>query len=153
VRRWIIIVVGLSAVVVLFLLLRPGDEPEPSASPTPSTAATPTTPGETPASPTPTDRNDALEIEAEVEEGRVALEVEGQPVTGPRRVPVEAGTRVEIEVKSDTTDEVHVHVYDLKADVGPDRRGRVRFVADITGIIEVELEEAGLLLFRLEVSP
>ena len=59
---------------------------------------------------------------------------------------------MEIEVRSDTTDHVHVHGYDLLADVGPGTRGRIRFVANVAGIFEVELEEAGLLLFRLEVS-
>lgn len=151
-RRWVIMGAGVAAVVVLFLLLRPDREPEPSTSPTATPSPTPTTPGQTPASPSPTGA-DALEIEAEVEEGRVVLEVEGRQVAGPRRVAVQAGTRVEIEVKSDTIDEVHVHGFDLKADVRPDRRARIRFVADLTGIWEVELEEAGLLLFRLEVSP
>jgi heme/copper-type cytochrome/quinol oxidase subunit 2 len=150
-RRWIIVGAGMSAIVVLFFLLRPAPEADPSATPTATPSPTLTTPGETPVSPSPTGA-DALEIEAEVEEGRVTLEVEGRRTTG-RTITVQMGSRVEIEVKSDTTDEVHVHGYDLKANVTPDRRGRVRFVADVVGIFEVELEEAGLSLFRLKVSP
>jgi hypothetical protein len=143
-------IVGLGVLAGLFVLLRPKSEPQPGGSPT--RAGTPATPSQT-ASPSPTTGADVFEIEVEVEESRVQLEVEGQERPEQSRVPVEPGTRVEIEVKADTTDEVHVHGYDLMADVSPQRKARVRFRADVAGIFEVELEDAGLLLFRLEVTP
>ncbi len=150
-RTSIIVALGLAALVVLFLVVRPGPEPEPAASPRPS----PT--GSAPASPTTTPTAnpgaDALEIEAEAEEGRVELEVENQRRPGGSRVRVDIGTRLSVEVNSDTADEIHVHGYDLRAGVGPERRGRIRFHADVPGIFEVELEGSGLLLFRLEVTP
>ncbi|HEV8572172.1 MAG TPA: hypothetical protein VGR49_03855 [Actinomycetota bacterium] len=149
-RRWIVAIVGLGVLAGLFVLLRPKSEPQPGGSPT--RAGTPATPSQT-ASPSPTTGADVFEIEVEVEESRVQLEVEGQERPEQSRVPVEPGTRVEIEVKADTTDEVHVHGYDLMADVSPQRKARVRFRADVAGIFEVELEDAGLLLFRLEVTP
>jgi hypothetical protein len=66
---------------------------------------------------------------------------------------VELGSRVEIVVTADVEEEVHLHGYDLSADVTPDRAARIRFRADIVGQFEVELEESHRLLFRLEVAP
>jgi hypothetical protein len=51
------------------------------------------------------------------------------------------------------TDHLHVHGYDLLAEVAPGKPGRVEFTADVAGVFEVELEDASLLLLRLEVSP
>ena len=74
-------------------------------------------------------------------------------VTGPGEVEVSRGSRVEIEVEADVSDEVHVHGYDLRADVTPERRAKIGFRADATGVFEVELEGAGLLLLELRVVP
>ncbi|MGH2739727.1 MAG: hypothetical protein ACRDH6_04490 [Actinomycetota bacterium] len=81
------------------------------------------------------------------------MEVEDGRVRGPEEVTVALGTRVDLEVESDVADEVHVHGYDLFQDVGPASRAVIVFTASITGIFEVELESAGLLLLRLEVTP
>jgi FtsP/CotA-like multicopper oxidase with cupredoxin domain len=150
--RWVLVAVAAVALVVLFLVLRPGDDeetaPEPSPSPTATAEASPTPtvtaePTETPEpSPTATATLDAVEIE--VEEGRVE---------GPGRVRVTQGDRVALDVEADVTDEVHVHTYDLFFDVTPNRPARVRFRADIPGVFEVELEQSGVPLTMLEVSP
>jgi FtsP/CotA-like multicopper oxidase with cupredoxin domain len=152
--RWVLLAVAAVALVVLFLVLRPGDDeetaPAPSPSPSPTDTAepspTPTAtaePTETPEpSPTATATLDAVEIE--VEEGRVE---------GPARVRVTQGDRVALDVEADVTDEVHVHTYDLLFDVTPNRPARVRFRADIPGVFEVELEQSGVPLTMLEVSP
>ena len=71
-------------------------------------------------------------------------------VTGAVSVPV--GEEVALRVTSDVADQVHVHGYDLMADVAPDAPAELTFVADVPGIFEVELESAGLLLLRLEVG-
>jgi heme/copper-type cytochrome/quinol oxidase subunit 2 len=83
-------------------------------------------------------------IEASYEDG----EVNGVD----RRVAVETGDEVRIEVTSDVADRVHVHGYDLFADVGPGMPAVIEFKADIPGIFEVELEDSHGLLFELEVS-
>ena len=67
------------------------------------------------------------------------------------RVTVAAGTAVTIIVEADTTDHVHVHGYDLLADVAPGSPATIEFTADLAGVWEVELEDAGQLLFQLEV--
>ena len=78
----------------------------------------------------------------------------GKVVSRPgERIPVKLGERVRIEVEADVTDEVHVHAYDIKADVAPGRPARLEFEASIPGVIEVELEKGHLLLFKLEVRP
>jgi len=69
----------------------------------------------------------------------------------PDRISVSKGQRVRIEVASDATDEVHVHGYDLTADLAPGRTGVVSFRADRTGLYEVEVEDAGVVLFQLLV--
>ncbi len=148
--RWLILVGGVVALVALFLVFRPEDrEPSSSTDPTPtSTGETgsptpePTSPTPEPTEPSPTGTIDAIEIE--VEEGRVE---------GPGRIAVTQGDRVAIEVKADTTDHVHVHGYELLTDVSPDREVIITFRANIPGIFEIELEDAGLLLTRLEVTP
>jgi hypothetical protein len=48
---------------------------------------------------------------------------------------------------------VHVHGYDLMADVAPGSPARIDFVADVPGVFEVELEDAGTPLFRMAVAP
>ena len=143
-NRWLILLAGAVALVVLFLLFRPEDE-EPSSVTSPTPAATSEaspTPEPTAPTPSPTGTIDAVEIE--VEEGRVE---------GPSRIAVTQSERVAIEVKADTADHVHVHGYDLLADVAPDREVVLTFRATIPGIFEVELEDAGLLLTTIEVTP
>ena len=75
----------------------------------------------------------------------------GKATPKPRRVEVSQGQRVRIEVSSDAGDEVHVHGYDLTADLKPGRTGVVTFQADQPGLYEVEVENAGVLLFQLLV--
>lgn len=83
----------------------------------------------------------------------IAVKVEGDLVTGPGRVEVAQGTEVTVVVEADVSDEVHVHGYDLHGDVTPGDPARITFEATAPGVFEVELEGAGLLLFRLEVTP
>src|SRR5215211_4023983 len=52
------------------------------------------------------------------------------------------GETVTFRVRSDEKDEVHVHGYDLKKDVEPGKTRTLSFKADLTGIFEVELEDA-----------
>ncbi|CAN5235059.1 hypothetical protein BH20ACT9_BH20ACT9_13030 [soil metagenome] len=81
----------------------------------------------------------------------VRVTVRGKRVKGPDEVRAPLGERVRIEVRADTSDHVHVHGYDVSADVAPGRPARLRFEADIPGAFEVELEDAQLPLFELVV--
>jgi hypothetical protein len=55
-------------------------------------------------------------------------------------------------VDADVADEVHVHGYDLVADVAPGSPAELTFLADIPGVFEVELESSHVELLRLEVA-
>ncbi|MGH2676058.1 MAG: hypothetical protein ACRDKA_08930 [Actinomycetota bacterium] len=157
VARWLIPPAGVAALVLLFLMLRPTDEPQPRTSPGPTVTGTPAaspTPESPESSPTPTeDSPDALEAEIEVEEGRVQVEVEDRRVPNPATIEVTQGERVALRVEADVTDEVHVHGYDLLAGLTPGERVTITFRATIPGVFEIELEQAGELLAQLEVRP
>jgi hypothetical protein len=74
-------------------------------------------------------------------------------VQGPTRSTVTQGERIRILVRADVTDEVHLHGYDLRAEVAPGDPARIDFVADVAGVFECELEDSGTLLFQLEIVP
>jgi FtsP/CotA-like multicopper oxidase with cupredoxin domain len=153
--RWAIALAAVGALVLLFLVLRPGDdEPEPAPSSTTSTSPTPSeTASRTSEAPTETTSTpDAVEVEVEVEGDRVDVKQEGEDVPG-GTVQVSQGDRVVITVEADVADEVHLHGYDLKADVAPGSPATIELTADVAGIFECELEDAGRVLFELEVTP
>jgi len=64
---------------------------------------------------------------------------------------VSFGDIVEITVHSDVAEAVHVHGYDIMADVEEGMSLTIRFEADIPGVFDIELEESGVLLISLEV--
>ena len=101
-----------------------------------TTAAAPTTAGVAPG---------ARVVAVTVREGSV----EG----GARRESVDLGDQVRLQVTSDVADEVHVHGYDLRADVPAGGSVDVEFAADLPGVWEVELEGRGLTLVELAVNP
>jgi heme/copper-type cytochrome/quinol oxidase subunit 2 len=83
----------------------------------------------------------------------IEAKVTGSEVdTASRRVKVSRGDKVRIQVEADHTEEVHVHGYDLKKDVAPGKPAVIEFTADAPGVFEVELEEAALKLFELQVQ-
>jgi heme/copper-type cytochrome/quinol oxidase subunit 2 len=63
------------------------------------------------------------------------------------------GETVRFRVRSDTADHVHVHGYDLMKDVEPGKTTTMSFKATITGIFEIELEDAGTEIGELKVEP
>ena len=48
---------------------------------------------------------------------------------------------------------MHVHGYDLMAEVGPDESAHISFLADLAGEFEVELEERTVPIAELSVTP
>jgi heme/copper-type cytochrome/quinol oxidase subunit 2 len=83
----------------------------------------------------------------------IEAKVTGDQVdTASRRVGVSRGEKVRIQVEADHAEEVHVHGYDLKKNVAPGKPAVIEFTADAPGVFEVELEEAALKLFELQVQ-
>lgn len=77
--------------------------------------------------------------------------VDGE-VIGPDVFEVELGETVDIWIRSDVDDEIHVHGYDLTYDLRAGELLHVRFVADVPGIFEVEVHTGHTVLFEVEVS-
>ena len=114
-----------------------GSDPDTAA---PAAPAAPSAEASRAASPSPT----ATVIEVTYRGG----EVSGvEP-----RVPVSVGESVVLRVTSDVAEEIHVHGYDLYADIPAGGTGEVAFTADLAGAWEVELHEAGRPMFQLRVS-
>ena len=78
---------------------------------------------------------------------------DGVPRGGIVRQKVSQGARVELVVRSNVADEVHVHGYDISREVAPGVPARVAFVAKLPGRFEVELEESGVQIADLTVEP
>ena len=78
----------------------------------------------------------------------------GGEITGvEQRVPVRLGEQVVLRFTSDVVEQIHVHGYDLYADLVPGQPAEISFAADIAGSFEVELHEAGRPIFQLRVAP
>ena len=66
-------------------------------------------------------------------------------------VPLDSAVRV--TVTGDVADEIHLHGYDLHADVTPQTQAVLEFDAAIPGVFEIELEGSGVLIGELRVAP
>jgi plastocyanin len=77
----------------------------------------------------------------------------GKPVGGVQKITVSKGDRVRFVVRSDVSDEVHVHGYDFMKDVKAGGQIRFNFPADIDGNFEIELENAKQQIAALQVQP
>lgn len=134
------------AAVVLFLVLRPdGEEPTPSVATPSETTTSVVTETETETLPTTT-----AETPSAV---RIRIQARGDGSGSIRRIAIERGQRVTLVVSADVTDEVHVHGYDLMADVAPGSPARISFEASVPGRFEVELESRAIQIAELRVSP
>lgn len=77
--------------------------------------------------------------------------VDGELRIDDRRFEVPLGSSVLIQFTADETEHVHLHGYDILADVGPDLPVEMLFVADSPGTFEVELEDSRRFLFEILV--
>ena len=84
---------------------------------------------------------------------RIDVQVAGGQVSGDTgRVPVAAGTEVTLSITSDVPDEVHLHGYDLEAELTPGTPAEITFDATVPGVFEVELHDAGTVLLTIQVQ-
>ena len=84
---------------------------------------------------------------------RIEVQVTGGRVSGDTgRDRVAPGEHVTLVVTSDTADGVHVHDYDLAAELAPGEPAEIEFDATVPGVFEVELHEAGTLLLSLQIG-
>ena len=106
------------------------------------------------AAPSSTSSSSSSPAASPTEDGqRIEVEVAGGQVSGDTgRVPVAAGEQVTLSITSDVADEVHVHGYDLDAELVPGTPAELTFDATIPGVFEVELHESGTVLLTLQVQ-
>lgn len=137
-----LLIVGIAVVVAagLYLVFRPDDTDEPTATPPPATTEATTT-ATTTALPPPPGPPPPAQVRIVVRGGL--------PVGGPRRVTVARGRRVILNVTSDVSDHVHLHGYDVMQDVGPGMPARIAFRATRPGTVEAELEDRGVQIARI----
>lgn len=118
-----------------------GDAGPDSAPTTPPATTTPPT---TPTTPTPSPTGpDVQLIRISIRDGKVD--------PPPDVVQVERGATVRLEVTSDRADELHLHGYDLSAELEPGVPSVIEFVADRTGRFELETHGSHLVLVFLDV--
>jgi heme/copper-type cytochrome/quinol oxidase subunit 2 len=76
-----------------------------------------------------------------------------KPAGGIKTITVNKGDQVRFAVKSDVSDEIHVHVYNFKKHVKAGGQASFSFPAKIDGEFEVELESRGEQIAKLDVNP
>jgi len=78
----------------------------------------------------------------------------GQPQGGLQHLTVKKGGTVDLAVKSDIADEVHVHGYDIEKPVKAGGTVAFHFKADMDGVFEVEVHKpTDTQIAALEVQP
>jgi hypothetical protein len=140
---------GVLVLVLAFVLLSPGDDDDSGTATTATTTVAAAPPAEqtTTAVTPPASSPPAAEFEVIRVQG-------GRPAGGVKTITVKRGDRARIQVSSpDTTDEVHLHGYDIHRDLKAGGSVRFSFVADAEGIFEMELEGAGVQIAKLVVGP
>ncbi len=134
-KTWILIVVGVIAVLGLLILLKPKSQTQnqthvnqntQSASPSASAQTTKT----------------------------FELVIRGKKlVSGPETLSVKEGETVTIKITSDEPEEFHLHGYDRSVDLEKNQQIEMSFVANLTGRFEYELEKSKIAIGALEVLP
>lgn len=91
----------------------------------------------------PTDPSAPVEVAITITAGRAEPQ--------PGRIDAKKNQQVRITVTSDVADRVHVHGYEVGADLIAGQPATVEFEANLDGLFEVETHQSGLLLFQLLV--
>ncbi len=82
----------------------------------------------------------------------IQLQLEdGKPTNGIQRHRIQANDTIEVTVTADTTDELHIHGYDIVIPFSPNTAGVAMFEANIPGTFEVETHSQNNLVMELEV--
>lgn len=140
---------GKLAILALLVVACVGGAEVTTTSATTSTSTTTTAPSTTSASTTTTTASTTT-----TSQDVPLIKVEdGVKTEGLDTLSVRVGETVRFEVEADVSDEIHVHGFDLHFETVPGQEVLVEFVAEATGIFEIELEAAGLHLLDLEVTP
>jgi hypothetical protein len=78
---------------------------------------------------------------------------DGKPVGGVAELSFDAGDQIRFKVASDTSDEIHIHTYDIEKEVEAGGTVSFDFPATIEGIVEAELHGSGEQIAEIQVNP
>jgi hypothetical protein len=152
--RALLVAAGVVVAIVLFVILRPDDDEPESVTPAATTTTAATTATTTPSTTEATTTTPAPAPKPKPKVATIRITIQGgRPVDGIRRASVRKGGRVRLVVRSDVSDHVHLHGYDIFRDVAPGSPAQISFRATIAGRFEVELEDRGLQIADIEVRP
>jgi hypothetical protein len=130
------------AAIVLFVVLRDDDSDSGGSSATTPAAQAPQQGG--------VGGNKPQQIEPKV----ATIVVRGaEPVGGVQDLTFKHGDRIRFIVKSDVTDEVHLHGYDIPKPVKAGGQVEFNVPASLEGVFEVELEQRVVPLAEVTVNP
>lgn len=142
------------AAVVLFVVLRQGDDSSASTPTTPTEAVTDTGTATEPV-PTdtaPTDTGGGTSTGGG--DGTFRIDVPQGGPTEIQELDVKQGQKVVIVVTAGDHDNIHLHGYDILLHTGPGLPpARFEFTATTPGSFEIEQEEAGKQIAELNVTP
>jgi hypothetical protein len=130
----------IAAAVVLFVVLNGGGDDDEAAAPE-TTQTTRKDEGSSPPTKPRPPRVETVTVRG------------GRAVGGVKELEYRNGERVRLVVRSDVSDEVHVHGYDLTRDVAAGGSARFNFRATLEGVFEVELETRHEQIASLVVRP
>ena len=151
-RKVALIAASLGLLVSLFFALRPNDDDDAAATTAAqTTTAQTTTEAPPPATTTEQVTTTAPPPEPQVVRAKIVVPADTAPTV--KQLSVQRDRQVELVVESELTDHVHLHGYDLMADVAPGAPATIRFKATAPGRFEIELEDRGLQIGELEVRP
>lgn len=149
-RKVALIAASLGLLVSLFFALRPDDDDAAATTVAATTTEATTTEAPPPAT---TEQATTTSPPAEPKAVRARIVVPGDVAPTVKRFSVQRDRQVVLVIESDLADEVHVHGYDLMADVAPGAPATLRFKATAPGLFEIELEDRGVQIGELEVRP
>jgi hypothetical protein len=121
-----------------------GETADPAGSTAPSSASP--IPVNSSSSPPSTSQTAAADVTVKVNiaEGKVTPNGAG--------VRVDRGQTVQVSATSDTDESLHIHGYDKTLAVTPGQLSAVTFLADQSGVFEIETHDSGKLVAKLIVS-
>jgi hypothetical protein len=135
-----------AAPAVLLVLVAAGCAAEEAEGPSGSTATSSVSPlpRNSSSAPSPQTPTADVMVNVTIAEGKVT------PIGASTRVDV--GQSVQVTAISDVDESLHVHGYDKTLTVTPGQPTTVTFVADQSGVFEIETHESGKLVAKLIVS-
>jgi hypothetical protein len=137
-QRLLLLAVAVVVIVVGFVVLSPGGDDQNATT----TATSPTGPRTVTATPVPEPVLATIDVRG------------GKPAGGIKTITAKKDERLLVSVTSpDTTDEVHLHGYDIKRNLRAGGRVTFAFTATAEGIFEMELESTATQIAKLVIQP